>query len=612
MQGKGFPVGGGILAALFAVCLQACSASLPLFPPAPGLGALQAPVPEKEIPDPDAGSRIFPPPAAVVVKPPETAGGNGRVYLPNGTLLDVTGSTTAGLQEAVQYATNYGWDLIVLGTPEDPEQSTFHLSSSLWFPALQGRTIRMEGVVLDFGPGVRDAAVSFDSTMIVDFRLIGEIRAPYSSAGILFLPRNLVPLDGLLFGYKSQVDSRFRVERITARDYGVYFNRRHGSMEFNNYYFGSNEAQVAVGPFDHPTDSIWESAPEVERVGAMKPLPFDPLHPDEAVVVYPPTDPIGGNARVVGPDGTDLDVSGSTTAGLQEAFDLMGSTDSNLIVFGRGLQQKFILSNVDFPRTGFYFLLEGLRMPPMQDKFVQILNVTIVAPINLLENPDPPAPPEEPRISGTIDEPLLTIVDAENVDFELTGQIYGRRTMPANLLFAPSSSGGIVNSRFRIGHLPGSFATNVRFTATAGPIQDNAFLFHEILSADEGIRVDTPAAGACFCRNYVRANHLHGPGVIGMRLGVGHDDDTLINNNRMDLILNPDREEPQVGLQVYGRFNTAFLHIGAPGFQNGVAFAAPAEENSVHYELVDAANPFALPTPLAGNAVIAGPRPPNP
>ena len=388
--------------------------------------AVQA-VSEATIPDPGAGSRIFPPPAAVVVTPPVAGDGSpGQVHLPDGTLLVVAGSATAGLQEAINYAANYGWDLFVQGAVNGYTNGTYHLSAGLRIPPLQGKALRFDNVILDFGPQVTDAGITFDSTMIVDFKLIGEIRAPYAKAGVYFFPHGLVPLDGLRSGVKSQVDSRFHLAKITAKTYGVYFNRELGGIENNSYYFGDIAAPVAMVHPSAPTSSIFESHNEVVAAGAMNLTPFDPLHPVNAVVVMPPVGAVADPGVVLTPEAAPVDVSASVTAGLQEAIDLAAARQVNLIVYGRGLQIKYIVDSLHFPRTGFYFLKRGLRFPTMTDQYVQMYNVTIVTPVNaLLESTVGALLYNEPIINGNLPEAAMTITDATHVDFEITGQIYG-------------------------------------------------------------------------------------------------------------------------------------------------------------------------------------------
>src|SRR3954447_21701738 len=81
-------------------------------------------------------------PAAVIV---QTTG----VTLPDGTLLNISGSQTQGLQEALNYSAAEGWDMFVL-------PGTYTLNTHLDVAALQDRAFRLEDVTLNFSPSVTD------------------------------------------------------------------------------------------------------------------------------------------------------------------------------------------------------------------------------------------------------------------------------------------------------------------------------------------------------------------------------------------------------------------------------------------------------------------------
>src|SRR5262245_24990212 len=119
-------------------------------------------------------------PAAVIV---QTTG----VTLPNGTQLNIAGSQTQGLQEAINYSAAEGWDLFIL-------PGTYTLNSHLDVPALQGRAFRLENVTLNFAPSVVDFGIRFDSTMITDWYWQGgALNAPTATSGVIFQPRTPHP-----------------------------------------------------------------------------------------------------------------------------------------------------------------------------------------------------------------------------------------------------------------------------------------------------------------------------------------------------------------------------------------------------------------------------------
>src|SRR3989344_1950395 len=116
--------------------------------------------------------------AGVFVFPPTSStSGIGTVLLPDGTNLDVSSSQTAGIQEAIDYARDYGWDIFIYGRGSYSTHGVYHLNRGLRFDALQGKTIRIVDATLDFGNLSNVAAITFDSTMMVDFRMTGSLLA---------------------------------------------------------------------------------------------------------------------------------------------------------------------------------------------------------------------------------------------------------------------------------------------------------------------------------------------------------------------------------------------------------------------------------------------------
>lgn len=120
----------------------------------------------------------------------DTVGG-WTVYKPDSTLLSTTGTTTSGLQEAINYAVANGWALEVyggwLGSPTDlPKLSC---TTAVNFPVLALWSMRMYGVNVYFtDTGATDGFV-FDSCDLTDIDMgNGQIFFQPSGAAIHFNP----------------------------------------------------------------------------------------------------------------------------------------------------------------------------------------------------------------------------------------------------------------------------------------------------------------------------------------------------------------------------------------------------------------------------------------
>ena len=134
--------------------------------------------------------------------------GKWVVLTPEGA-LNTTGTTTEGLQEAIDYATQYGYDLYVFGGPVKPpnfpppydsfngqEPAIMFLDSGITFYPLQKGVIKILDVTLNFNGGVTGAAITFDSIIIADIDFSGsQIVCAAAATGVLFNPTNYLPND---------------------------------------------------------------------------------------------------------------------------------------------------------------------------------------------------------------------------------------------------------------------------------------------------------------------------------------------------------------------------------------------------------------------------------
>lgn len=192
-----------------------------------------------------------------------------RVYKPDGSLLNIAGTTTMGYQEACAYALSEGYPLLVgakgekgpagHGTPCYIDCST----PVVWPPAQIGCIIHYN-VSLNFGPTDLPYGLLVDSAQNVFVQWLGG-QIVYSGPGsaVIFNPRNNVPIDGF-----AAIDaSNFQFCAIccfkAGSDACVRFTCANGSIIGNKFSFeelngsevpGTGRAKYGILVDDPPTD----------------------------------------------------------------------------------------------------------------------------------------------------------------------------------------------------------------------------------------------------------------------------------------------------------------------------------------------------------------------
>lgn len=481
--------------------------------------------------------------AAVVVLPPAKGSANGTVLLPDATVLDVSGSKTAGLQEAIDYACDWGWDLFVYGAGTHSANGTYALEAPLSFPAMQGKTIRFLNVDLEFGAGVTGSAMTFDSCMMVDLELTGRIEAPSASIGVNYDAASPFPLDGRLGHGSGVTDSRFEFAAIDVRTYALYFTL---PADASTFYPGTGSAPTTLGNASNCLACIIETTGEMKKSHLNDTsVTLDPLSPT-GVVVIPPTGPLGNRGTVILPGGSQLDVSASQTSGIAEAITYAFGHDLDLAVYGRGLQYSQIQgmgSAVTYPTNGFYQLDAGLTIPPVTGRTLRIYNATLNYGI----------------AAGS----ALAASRASGFEFELTGQIVAPGSQVTG--FAVSSTGGPVDaSLWKIGSV-GAGWVDVALQTQDTPITKDLFLVREAVGGQYGIMLRS-TAGQPIQGNYVRGPHVHGQAVGGVDFQDPASTHTVLSN-RFDLAEFTDGLS-QWGIGVGGSDNTVCADAQASVFEN--------------------------------------------
>ncbi len=130
-----------------------------------------------------------------------------RVVGANGGEVDISSSTTDGLQEAIDEAALNASHLYVEGAgfvSGGTDISLITCTTPITFPAMHGQTIRFSWCTIQFTSAVTGDGMTFDSCMMVDAQL-PQITYAGTSSAVHFKPTNPDPKDGVT----AVIDSRF-------------------------------------------------------------------------------------------------------------------------------------------------------------------------------------------------------------------------------------------------------------------------------------------------------------------------------------------------------------------------------------------------------------------
>jgi hypothetical protein len=491
-------------------------------------------------------------PGAIIV---QTTG----VTLPDGSQLDITGTQTQGLQEAINYSAAEGFDVFVL-------PGTYNLNAHLDLAALQDRAFRLEDVTMNFTSNVTDWGIRFDSTMITDWYWKGgALNAPNAASAVLFQPRTPHPLDGEIYGTVGVVDSRFDFGiPITAQTYKVTMNTTQAAVNDAALSFlniSKNQIHY-VGSGFSPTNIF--VAPRMDD-----PIPFDLFATAGRVTVIAPIGEIfesgpRSTAIVVKPDGTRLNTFGTKTSGLKEAYDYAAAHNLDLLVFGRGVR------NVDpHSQFGYYNTNDTITVGPLAGRTYEQYSVTY----NYTQ-------------TGT----ALKMSDIVASHFELTGQIVAPNAT-IGVQIKPTTT-GVLNSIVRIQHVVGA-QTNVILDPSVQTIDSSEFHLHEMNIGQYGIVVVNPSASTYFSNNYVRSVHDHAMSNVALQLGQSGANASHIQFNTIILRTALDfGGSGNIALQVFGANNNIDLEVFGPHQSVGARFETSSSGNALTYGPVNATTPI--------------------
>ncbi|MGD9637075.1 MAG: hypothetical protein AB7U97_27585, partial [Pirellulales bacterium] len=191
-----------------------------------------------------------------------------------------------------------------------------------------------------------------------------------------------------------------------------------------------------------------------------------------------------------------------------------------------------------------------------------------------------------------------TLTDLVNSRFELTGQVVAVLTGAPNVLIKPTTT-GIINSDIRIQHVVGKKeapVTNVMIDPSVRTIENSQFHLHEMNAAYFGITVANPSAATFFRNNFIRSQHTHAYGHIGVQLGQSEANSSNIYGNRLQIRTSTDGVGgggAEAAVQVWGDDNEINLLALGSGLNFGIKFEPGSEGNSLYYTSLQAATPIA-------------------
>ena len=185
-----------------------------------------------------------------LVKYLRTGDGVYTIFTPDGSTVSTSGTTTEGLQEAINYANTNGFDFYCAGGGIETDGTATDVgviscSTSLQIPACQLRSFVFKNTTIDFTTAVgSNAGLKFDSFMMMDFDFAGQIVYHGNGNAVEFDAVNNVPYDG----FKTQVDSRVKIDTIAYVEGGtdaspnsacISFKQTQGAATLrNSFIFG--------------------------------------------------------------------------------------------------------------------------------------------------------------------------------------------------------------------------------------------------------------------------------------------------------------------------------------------------------------------------------------
>jgi len=136
-----------------------------------------------------------------MVEMKQDALGVWHVYRADGTEIDITASTTCGLQEAINEAVNNAYGLKIHGrginsaNPPYAQKAMITCSTPIYVPVIHNQRWEIGPCTIAFTADVQSDGLVFDSCMQFECEFHGEIYYQGVNAAVLLLPRTPLNLD---------------------------------------------------------------------------------------------------------------------------------------------------------------------------------------------------------------------------------------------------------------------------------------------------------------------------------------------------------------------------------------------------------------------------------
>lgn len=215
-------------------------------------------------------------PQTVTVFPPSANLSN--VLLPDGTWLDVSSTTTSGLQEAIDYALGDGtvasgsFDLHICGSEKATtgDAVVYSCTTVLTFPQMEGRKVTAGGCVFDFSSAITTTtAIQFNSMLncVIDLRSV-EVISDGTGHVVGFDPQTALPVDTdeKIVTSEVMIGSIVNTNNSTTGDAGalVEFSANNEGIRGNTFVFrhmnqsGTDTASIGILNNDPAVGSKFE------------------------------------------------------------------------------------------------------------------------------------------------------------------------------------------------------------------------------------------------------------------------------------------------------------------------------------------------------------------
>lgn len=128
------------------------------------------------------------------------SGGSWFVQEPSGTMLSTTGTTTSGLQEAINYATTNSYNLLIEGAPTKSSGTSLAdlpCTTAVSFPPMNNIIIQARGVQVNFASSYKGDGFFMDSmnNCVIDWQ--GTINYGGNNYAVHIRPGSAVPAGGI-------------------------------------------------------------------------------------------------------------------------------------------------------------------------------------------------------------------------------------------------------------------------------------------------------------------------------------------------------------------------------------------------------------------------------